>query len=201
MKTQTVGALLRRLRQEQGLTQRELAERLCVSDKTISKWERDAGLPDIQLLPRLCQLLQVDSSSLLAGTLGENASISGTMARPSFFCCPVCGSITSSNGNISLSCCGRPLSALPMRKAKGVDRLQVNVSELDWLITSHHPMEKQNYVSFLAVADSGTLSIYKQYPEWEVQLRIPRQRGGTLFYYSTTKGLFYQPLIPSEECT
>ena len=47
------GDTIRRLREGKKLTQRELAERLCVSDKTVSKWETGRGLPDITILPEL----------------------------------------------------------------------------------------------------------------------------------------------------
>ena len=46
-----IGGLIRRLRQERGLTQRQLAERMGISDKTVSKWERGMGCPDLSLLP------------------------------------------------------------------------------------------------------------------------------------------------------
>ena len=62
-----IGAFLVQLRKERGLTQRELAERLYVSDKTVSKWERAQGLPDIALLRPLAQCLGVSVTELLQG--------------------------------------------------------------------------------------------------------------------------------------
>ena len=53
-----IGAFLVQLRKERGLTQRELAERLYVSDKTVSKWERAQGLPDIKELRGLYKLMR-----------------------------------------------------------------------------------------------------------------------------------------------
>ena len=47
------GALIRTLRQKEGLTQQALADRLGVSDKAISKWERGCGAPELTLLPML----------------------------------------------------------------------------------------------------------------------------------------------------
>ena len=60
-----VGALIGRLRRERGLTQRELAGRLLVSDKAVSKWERGAGCPDVSLLAPLAEELGVDLAALL----------------------------------------------------------------------------------------------------------------------------------------
>ena len=50
------GALIRALRQQKNLTQRQLADAIGVSDKAVSKWERGCGAPDISLLPRLYRL-------------------------------------------------------------------------------------------------------------------------------------------------
>lgn len=48
---------IKQYRKEQGITQKELAERLCVSPQTVSKWERDECYPDISFLPTLAKLL------------------------------------------------------------------------------------------------------------------------------------------------
>ena len=55
------------LRKRAGFTQKDLAERLGVSDKAVSKWERGLGLPDVSLLGKLSILLDTDTDSLLAG--------------------------------------------------------------------------------------------------------------------------------------
>ena len=67
-----LGAVLRALRRELGLTQRQAAERLGVTDKAVSKWERGLGCPDVSLLPQLSQLFQVDLARLLQGDLAPN---------------------------------------------------------------------------------------------------------------------------------
>ena len=55
-----IGELIHRLRRERGLTQLQLAERLGVSDKAVSKWERGLGCPDVSLLPALSEAFGVD---------------------------------------------------------------------------------------------------------------------------------------------
>ncbi len=62
-----VGSFVAELRKEKGLTQKQLAEKLTVSDKTVSKWERGGGLPDISMLIPLAGRLGVSVSELLAG--------------------------------------------------------------------------------------------------------------------------------------
>ena len=63
------GALIRSLRLRQGLTQLELARKLSVSDRTISKWERGLGCPDISLLAPLAEALGISTQSLLTADL------------------------------------------------------------------------------------------------------------------------------------
>ena len=65
------GAFVAALRRERGMTQRELAERIHVSDKAVSKWERAAGLPDITLLIPLAEALGVTVTELLQGRRAE----------------------------------------------------------------------------------------------------------------------------------
>lgn len=61
------GAFLSRLRKEKGMTQKELAEKLFVSDKAVSKWERGLSLPDIALLQPIAELLGTSVTELLSG--------------------------------------------------------------------------------------------------------------------------------------
>lgn len=61
------GAFVAGLRKERGLTQKELAQRIYVSDKAVSKWERGAGMPDISMLMPLAQALDVTVAELLEG--------------------------------------------------------------------------------------------------------------------------------------
>ncbi len=74
MDQKKTGEFIAELRKEKGLTQRELAEQLFISDKTVSKWECGNGLPEISLMLPLCKILGVNASELLAGqrlTLSE----------------------------------------------------------------------------------------------------------------------------------
>ena len=57
MRQTDAGALIAQLRKEQGLTQKQLAEQLHISDRTISKWERGSGFPDVSLLEPLADAL------------------------------------------------------------------------------------------------------------------------------------------------
>lgn len=62
---QTLGELIAGLRKEKGMTQLELAEKMGVTDKAVSKWERNLSCPDIQSIPKLAQILGVSVEDLL----------------------------------------------------------------------------------------------------------------------------------------
>ena len=68
MKEQTMGERIAALRKERGLTQRELAEQMHVTDKAVSKWERDLACPDIHSLSHLADILGVSVEDLLKAT-------------------------------------------------------------------------------------------------------------------------------------
>ena len=188
------GALIRRLRRELGLTQCQLAERLGVSDKAVSKWERGLGSQEVSTLPQLSQVLGVDLVQKLQGDLTPNDLVGGNMKKLNSYACPVCGGLTFCTGAAEVSCCGRRLSPLSPRKAGADERLQVEEVENDWFITSRHPMRKEDYISFVAFATGDRLQVVKQYPEWDLQLRIPRRGHGMLLWYAQADGLLYQLL-------
>ncbi len=67
MKQNTIGGFIAALRKARGMTQQEVADWLNVSNKTISKWERDEGYPEITIIPALAELFEVTSDEILRG--------------------------------------------------------------------------------------------------------------------------------------
>lgn len=63
--TKTLGARIATLRKEKGMTQLELAQQMGVTDKAVSKWERDLSCPDINTVPRLAEVLGVSLEDLM----------------------------------------------------------------------------------------------------------------------------------------
>lgn len=61
----TLGMMIAELRKEKGMTQLELAEKMGVTDKAVSKWERDLSCPDINSLPNLAEILEVSVDELM----------------------------------------------------------------------------------------------------------------------------------------
>lgn len=192
MDPRLTGSLICRLRKEQQLTQRQLAERLCVSDKAVSKWERGLGCPDVSLLPDLARLLGIQLEGLLSGQLDSKEPLGGNMKNLNFYICPNCGNVVTAMAEAAVSCCGKKLPALTPQKAPEGERLQVERIEEDYFISTDHPMEKGHYISFVALLTGDSILLRKQYPEWDLQLRLPAFAHGKLLWYCTRHGLYYQ---------
>lgn len=68
MKKQGFGSMIAALRKEKGMTQLELAEKMCVTDKAVSKWERGLSYPDISSLPKLAEIFDISVDELMQET-------------------------------------------------------------------------------------------------------------------------------------
>lgn len=192
MDTNQIGNLIYTLRKEKNLTQLQLAERMNISDKTISKWERGLGCPDISLLPELTKILEINIEELLSGKLDMNDITGGNMKNTKFYICPQCGNIITSTECAAISCCGKKLSASEPIKANDTEKLNVEIIENDYFITTQHEMTKEHYISFIALLTGDSLILKKQYPEWNLQSRFPILTHGKFIWYCTKHGLFYQ---------
>lgn len=62
-----IGRFIAQMRKEQSLTQRQLADMIGISDKTVSKWETGSGLPEVSLMMPLCKILHISVNELLSG--------------------------------------------------------------------------------------------------------------------------------------
>lgn len=192
MENTNTGSIIRALRLEQNLTQKQLADKLHISDKTVSKWERGLGYPDIALVPTLAELLAADLQKLLRGDITPNDFVGGNMKNTQYYVCPNCHNISLCSGQATVSCCGKMLTALKPQKAAADTKLTITNVEDDWYITSGQPMTKEDYISFIVFATGDRLQLFKQYPEWNLELRLPNRGHGLLLWYSAKTGLSYQ---------
>ena len=192
MDTNLIGALIRRLRTEHKLTQRQLALQLNVSDKAVSKWERGLGCPDISLLPALAQVLGVELEGLLSGQLDSNEPLGGTLKKMKLFVCPGCGNLVTALAEPTLSCCGKKLTPLQPQKAEEGHQLSMESVDGELFNTTRHPMEKGHSISIVALITGDSMRLRKLYPEWDLQVRLPAASHGKLLWYCTQHGLFYQ---------
>lgn len=194
MDARNTGALIRALREERGLTQRRLADALGVTDKAVSKWERGAGCPDIELLGGLSACLGAPVETLLDGHRAVDARKGGAMKRTAFRVCPACGNVVVTTGEAEASCCGRKLEALEERPADDAHRARVEEIEGDLYLTFDHPMDKGHHLGFAAVIGFDRMALEKLYPEQGAEARLPRLGGGKLFTYCTSHGLMLHDL-------
>lgn len=194
MNYEKIGSLIRSLRIEHKLTQKQLAEFMNISDKTISKWERGLGCPDISLLPRLSEIFGVNLENLLSGDLDANSLVGGNMKKLKFYVCKTCGNLITATGEATISCCGKRMQEEVPQKAKEEEKLKVELIENEHFISSDHEMTKDHYIAFVALLTGDSMILRKMYPEWNFQTRIPRLSRGTLLWYSTRDGLYYQYL-------
>lgn len=187
-----IGKLLYKLRQEKAMTQKQLADLMNISDKTISKWERGLGCPDVSLLPELSQILGVNIEEILAGKIELNETIGGNMKKLKFYVCPQCGNLLTATGDANISCCGKRLDALAAEKATEEHSLNIEPIEDELYVASPHEMKKEHYISFVAYVTGDRLLIVKQYPEWNMQFRFHKSGHGKLYFHCSKHGLFYQ---------
>ena len=190
MNSEKVGKLIYHLRKEKGMTQKALAERLFVSDKTISKWERGQGCPDVSLLRSLSEVFDVNVEKLLEGDLSPNSKDGGNMKRIKFYVCPECGNLMSATGNAELSCCGRKLAPLKVQPADEAHQINIEVTEDDYYLTFDHQMKKEHYLNFFAYVDYDRVTLIKLYPEQGGEVRFPKRGRGKIFFGCSQHGLF-----------
>ena len=186
MDCQKVGDLIYRLRKEKQLTQKELANQIGISDKTISKWERGLGCPDVSLLKDLSEIFQINIEKILDGKLTSNIRKGGNMKRIEFYVCPLCGNLLTSSNYVDISCCGRQLDPLTI-----VDHqipFQMKNIDGESLLTFDCQMSKEDYISFVAYVEYDRYYFIKLYPEQAPEVRLPELRRGKLYCYSIKEG-------------
>lgn len=184
------GKLIAQLRAEKGLTQKAVAEAIGITPKTVSKWETGRGFPDVSLIPQLSGIFQVDIQKLIDGELPKPKQEAGNVKRTKFYICQQCGNILTSVGNAEILCCGRKLSPLSAQSPDDAHKLSVQLIEDDFYITFPHPMTKEHYISFISYVRFDRVLTLKLYPEQGGEARLPRMRGGRLYYYCSNHGLF-----------
>ena len=189
MDTYVTGSTVKQLRERIKLTQAQLAEKLGVSSKTVSKWETGKGLPDISLLQPLAQALGVSVIELMNGQQINNKNVSANMLRTKFYGCPVCGNVIHCTGETVVSCCGIVLPALEAEEPDEAHAVTMERVEDEHFITICHPMTKQHFISFVAYVTADRLQFAKLYPESDAQTRLQLRGRGYLYYYCNHHGL------------
>ena len=182
MNAEKTGNLIRSLRIKKGLTQKELAHMICVTDKAVCKWEKGRGCPNITLISQLSKVLGVDIQSILQGYLDKNKKIGENMNHLKFYKCPTCGNLVTSIKSVELSCCGNKLSPVSAQ-TRSEPEYQPVIQEFDgqYSIKFNHPMTKSDYISQVIVVRYDQIMTVNLYAESEAIITIPQVRGIRLF--------------------
>jgi len=184
------GAVIRKLREDKKMTQEELAAKIFVSSKAVSKWETGQGFPDVPLLEPLAEALGISVIELLSGEDIRNLNRSSNMTRCKFYVCPVCGNVINATGGAVVSCCGITLPALEAEPCDEEHRIKVETVEDEYYVTVDHPMTKDHYISFLVAVSDGGVQLVKLYPEGTCETRFRKYCIRKMYAYCNRHGLF-----------
>ncbi|MGN0448564.1 MAG: helix-turn-helix domain-containing protein [Acutalibacteraceae bacterium] len=186
------GKLLSELRKSKGLTQKQVADRLNIQPKTVSKWETGHGFPDVSYLSELADVLGVSPETLLTGSLNKNKANSGNFSRTHFYVCPCCGSVTQSNGSAQITCCGKQLNALSAVLSDASHQLEIQEIDNEFYVKLNHEMTKEHYINFISYVTTDRIYTVKLYPEQDSAIYFPKVYGGKFIYNCNKDGLFEQ---------
>ena len=190
MNQYVTGAVIRELREKSRMTQARLAEKLGVSDKTVSKWETAKGYPDITLLEPIAEAFRISITELISGNTVFNSNVSANMLRSRFYVCPVCGNAIHSMGEAAIHCHGILLTPLEAEPADERHRLFIERVEDEYYVRIDHSMTKDHYISFVAAASSDEMQMVKLYPEGNAEARFKIRGVRRIFFYCNRDGLF-----------
>lgn len=184
------GAVIRKLRENKKMTQEELAEKVFVSSKAVSKWETGQGFPDVSLIEPLAKALGISVIELLSGEDIRNINRASNMNRCRFYVCPVCGNVIEATGEAVVSCCGITLPPLDAEECDDEHRINVETVEDEYYVTLDHPMTKEHYISFLAAVSDDGIQLKKLYPEGPCEARFRVRAVRKIYAFCNHHGLF-----------
>ena len=195
MNQYVTGAVIKELREKNNVTQLQLADKLGVSDKTISKWETGKGYPDITLLEPIANALAVSVAELLSGNTVYNSNVSANILRSKFYVCPVCGNIIHGMGESVIHCHGVLLQPEEVEEIDEDHKISIERVEDEYYVQIEHTMTKNHYISFIAAVSSDRMQMVKLYPEGAAQARFKNDGVKKLYFYCNRSGLFSVDLV------
>lgn len=188
MNAEKTGKLIHDIRIKKGMTQKELAAAINVTDKAICKWEKGHGCPDITLLSQLSKVLEIDIQSILQGRLIKNRSVGSNMNYLKFYRCRTCGNLVTSIKDIEISCCGNILNPVSS-KVSEEEKYRPIIREFDgqYSVSFNHPMTKDDYISNVIVVQYNQIMSINLFAEQEAIVTLP-QVAGIHMYVISSKG-------------
>ena len=190
MNQYVTGTVIKELREKNKMTQLQLAEKLGVSDKCVSKWETLRGLPDITLLEPIAEAFMVSVTELISGNTIHNTNVSANMLRSKFYVCPICGNMIHTMGEAAIHCHGIQLMPLEAEETDEHHMIFIERVEDEYYVRIDHSMTKQHYISFVVAVSSDDMQMVKLYPEGNAEARFKIRGVIRLFFYCNRDGLF-----------
>ena len=190
MDNYVTGSLIKKLRESKNMTQEELAQKVCVSDKAISKWETGRGFPDIGLVEPLAKALGISVIELLSDVDIRNRNRSFDMNKCKFYVCPICGNVIQTTGEAVISCCGITLPPLEAEEMDEEHTIKLEIVEDEYYVTLDHSMTKTHYITFLAAVSDQGIQLVKLYPEGGAETRCKINRVEKVYACCNRHGLF-----------
>lgn len=190
MNQYVTGTVIKELREKNHFTQAELAEKLNISDKTISKWETGKGYPDISMLEPIANVFGISLAELISGNAIKNVNISANMMRSKFYVCPVCGNIVHTMGEALIHCHGVQLMPCQVEETDENHMIFIEKVEDEYYVRIDHDMTKQHYISFVAAMSADKIQMIKLYPEGNAEARFQIRGVRKILFYCNRDGLF-----------
>ena len=164
MNQYVTGAVIKELREKNKMTQLQLADKLGVSDKTVSKWETGKGYPDITLLESIADVFSVSVTELISGNTVQNSNVSANVLKSKFYICPICGNVIHSMGEAVIHCHGVLMTVAEPEESDEHHKMFIEQVEDEYYVRIEHDMKKNHYISFVAAQSSNSLQMVKLYP-------------------------------------
>ena len=181
MNQYVTGTVIRELREKNKMTQLQLAEKLGVSDKTISKWETAKGYPDITLLEPIAEAFRISVAELISGNTIRNANVSANMLRSKYYVCPVCGNVIHGMGEAVVHCHGILLTPLIAENTDEKHMIFISRVEDEYYVQIDHSM---------TAASSDQVQMVKLYPEGNAEARFKIWGVKKILFYCNRDGLY-----------
>lgn len=129
-------------------------------------------------------------AELFSGEQVVNQNRSANLKRGSFYACPLCGNVLYAAGQGVYSCCGVTLPPLVAEEPEGKHEIHVERVETDYYVTLSHPMEREHFISFMALVTDDRVLLVRLYPQQEAAVRFPISGPGVIYAFCNRHGLF-----------
>lgn len=190
MDQSVIGAIIRREREARGMTQAQLAQRLMVSEKAVSKWETGKGFPDVTMLEPIAAALGISAIELMRGQAVCNRNRAANLMRTRFYQCPACGNLLTASGDAVISCCGTVLAPLEAREMDAEHAISLDVVEDEYYVSLAHDMTREHQIVMLAGLWEGGMQLVRLYAEGPAGARLKISTTREVYALCSRHGLF-----------